>query len=251
MTADDRRALRDQELVELLAEEPELLAISDAYAATQHRYWFRGRVRARVWRLGLLAAILLIVGIPSAAFADQIGQLLGLSNSGTPVPIGEISARQLSALESLGFPLGQVRFLAHRADVSFYAAKTGGGSFCFAIGLRQEPTPSIDALACQGGTIGSFPSPTKPVADFSTVNATTVATYVTTLAGFATDDVARVGVLDASGKVIYSAPVEKNVYAADDVPQTPAVAIVAFNDANTIVYRKELTPPPAPQPATP
>lgn len=251
MTADDRRALRDPEMIELLAHEPELLAIVDAYAATQHRYWRRSRLGARAWRLGLLAALVAAIGVPTAAFADQIGQLLGLSNSGTPVPTGQIPSQQLSALESVGFPTGTVRLLAHRASVSFYAAKTPAGSYCFAIGLRAQTTPSIDALACQGGTIGSFPSATDPVADFSALNAATTTTYVTTLAGFATDKVARVGVVDASGKLIYSTPVKQNVYAANDVPQMALSAIVAFDNSNTIIYRKQLTPPPTPQPATP
>lgn len=251
MTADDRRALRDPEMIELLAREPELLAIVDAYAATQHRYWRRSRMGARAWRLGLLAALLAAIGIPTAAFADQIGRLFGFSNSGTPVAKEQIPAHQISALESAGFPTGTVRLLAHRSGVSFYAAKTSAGSYCFAIGLRSQTTPSIDALACQGATIGSFPSAADPVVDFSALNATPDATYVTTLVGFATDNVGRVGVINASGKLIYSTSVEQNVYAANDVPQRPATAIVAFDNSNTIIYRKQLTTPPAPQPATP
>lgn len=251
MTADDRRALRDQEMVELLADEPELLAIADAYAATQHRYWRRNRLGARAWQLGLPAAVAAAIAIPAAAFADQIGQILGLSNSGTPIPTAQIPAPQLSALKSIGFPSGQVRQLAYRAGVSFYAAKTTAGDYCFAIGLRSQGKPSIDALACQGGTIGSFPSATDPVADFSALNATAAASYVTTLAGFATDTVARVAVVDEHGSVVYSAPVEDNVYAADGLPATPATAIVGFSKANAVVFRKQLAPPPAPEPATP
>ena len=252
MTADDRRALRDPEMIELLADEPELLAIVDAYAATQHRYWRRSRLGTRALRLGLLAAVVAAVGVPTAAFADQIGQLLGLSNSGTPVSTGQIPAHQLSALESVGFPAGSVRLLAHRAGVSFYAAKATSGGYCFAIGLRAQTTPpSIDALACQGGTIGSFPSASDPVADFSALNATSNVTYVTTLAGFATDNVSRVAVVDASGKLIYSTAVVQNVYAAGDVPQTSATAIIAFDNSSTIIYRKQLAPPPLPRPATP
>jgi hypothetical protein len=251
MTADDRRALHDSEMLELLADEPELLAIVDAYAATQHRYWRRSRLGARALRLGLLAAVAAAIGIPTVAFADQIGQVLGLSNRGTPVPSTQIPAPQLSALEKIGFPAGQLRELASRAGISFYAAKKTDGGYCFAIGLRSQAKPSIDALSCQGGTIGSFPSTNDPVADFTALNETAGITYITTLAGFATDTVSRVGVLDTSGKLLYSTSVEQNVYAADDVPQTPASAIVAFDDSNTIVYRKQLTPPPAPQPATP
>ena len=162
MTADDRRALRDPELVELLAGEPELLAIVDAYAATQDRYWRRSRLAIRARRLGLIAIVVAAIAVPAVAFAAQIGQLLGLSNSGTAVPTSQIPAQQLSALESIGFPVGQVRLLAHRAGVGFYAARTRSDGYCFAIGLSNEAKPSIDALACQDGSIGSFPSAHRP-----------------------------------------------------------------------------------------
>lgn len=251
MTADDRRALRDPELLELLASEPELLAIVDAYAATQHHHWRRSRLGLRAVRLGLLAAVVIAIGIPTVAFADQIGQVLGLSNSGTPVLTTQIPADQLSALQKIDFPTGQLRELASRAGLNFYAARKADGGYCFAIGLKSQAKPSIDALSCPGGTIGSFPSTNDPVADFSALNATPTATYVTTLAGYATGNVARLGVEDASGKLIYSTPVEQNVYAADNVPQTSASAIVAFDDSNAVIYRKQLTPPPVPQPASP
>ncbi len=251
MTADDRRALRDPELVELLAGEPELLAIVDAYAATQDRYWRRSRLAIHARRLGLIAIVVAAIAVPAVAFAAQIGQLLGLSNSGTAVPTSQIPAQQLSALESIGFPVGQVRLLAHRAGVGFYAARTRSDGYCFAIGLSNEAKPSIDALACQDGSIGSFPSATDPVADFSALRSTAAETYVTTLAGFATDTVGRVAVLDGQGHVIYSAPVEENVYAVDNVPRVSATAIVGFDKADTIVFRKRLGPPAAPEPQTP
>ena len=251
MTADDRRVLRDHELVELLAGEPELLAIVDAYATTQDRYWRRSRLVIHARRFGLIAAVVAAIVVPAAALADHIGQILGLSNSGTPMPTSQIPPHQLSALESIGFPVGQVRLLAHRASVSFYAAKTRSDGYCFAIGLNKEGKPSIDALACQNGSIGSFPSTTDPVDDFSALSSTDAETYVTTLAGFATDTVSRIAVIDSRGNVVISAPVEDNVYAADKVPRVSATAIVGFDKAETIVFRKRLAPPAPPTPQTP
>lgn len=251
MTADDRRVLRDTELIELLAGEPELLALVDAYAATQQRNWPHRRLRGPAVRLGLLAAVIAIIGVPAAAFADQIGQLLGLTNTGTPVQTAAFPPRQLSALERIGFPTGDVRLLANRAGVSFYAAKRVDGNYCFAVGFSAEPTPSIDALDCPGQTLGSFPSASDPVADFSRLNAHGGDTYVTTLAGFATDSVATIRIEDADGKEIYSAPVEQNVYAEAELPQTPASTIVALDHAGNTVYRKLLNVPSQPQPATP
>jgi hypothetical protein len=250
MTADDRRVLRDPELVELLADEPELLAIADAYAATQPHRHHRDRRWRRAWRLGLLAAAVAAIAAPAAAFADQIGRVLGFSDGGTPVATDRIPTKQLSALEQIGFPAGHVRLLATHAGVSFYAARAADGNYCFAIGFDQDGTPSIDALACQGGAIGSFPSTADPVADFSAIDATPAGTYITTLAGFATDRVSRVNVVDPAGNVLYSTPVQQNIYAASDIPQHPAAAIVALDNTNTVIYRRQLNTPPIPRPAS-
>lgn len=251
MTADDRRVLRDTELVELLADEPELLALVDAYAATQQCHWPHRRIGTPMWRFGLLAAVIAIIAVPTAAFADQIGQLLGLSNSGTPVQTSAFDPRQLSALERIGFPTGEVRLLAERAGVNFYAARIATGDYCFAVGFSPGATLSIDALNCSGSTSGGFPSPSDPLADFSRVNGQGGDTYVRTLAGFATDAVAAINIDDADGKTIYSAPVEENVYAATDLPQTPATSIVALDRSGNTLYRKALRPPALPQPAAP
>jgi hypothetical protein len=136
--------------------------------------------------------------------------------------------------------------------IGFYAAKNTAGNYCFAIGFGSSATPRLDALACQGGAIGSFPSASDPVADFSAIRATADgSTSVVTLAGFAGDDVARVAVLDRDGKTIASTRVKNNVYAADNLPQTEATAIVAYDQAKRVVYRRRLGRPPMPRPATP
>ena len=73
MTGDDRSVLRDPELVDLLADEPELLAILDAYATTQveeaystapsstWRRAFAGRRRGPILAAGLGAAALAFI----------------------------------------------------------------------------------------------------------------------------------------------------------------------------------------------
>jgi hypothetical protein len=251
VTADDRSVLRDAELIELLADEPELLALVDAYAATQQGHWPHRRIGVRVLRLGLLAAAVAIIAVPAAAFADQIGQLLGLSNSGTPVQSTAFPPRQVSALERIRFPTGQVRLLAARAGIGFYSAKTTSGDYCFAVGLTSEATPRIDALNCPGEGLSPFPSSSDPVADFSRLDARNGITYVTTFAGFATDSIATVSIEAADGKTIYSAPVIQNVYAARDLPHMPAVSIVAMDHLGHVLFRKSLAAPPQPQPAIP
>ena len=251
MTADDRRVLRDAELVRLLADEPELLAIVDAYAATQRRHRSHRRLRTRVARLGLLAAVIAAIAVPAAAFADQIGQLLGISNSGTALQPSAFPARQVSALERVGFPTGEVRVLSDRAGISFYAAKSDHGEYCFAVGFSPAVTPRIDALNCHGDQLGAFPSPSDPIADFSRVNRAGGDTYVTSLAGFATNSVATITIENAEGAAIYSAPVADNVYAATNLPQMPAASIVALDRDGKVLFRKSFHTPPVPQPAMP
>jgi hypothetical protein len=65
----DRVVLRDRELVALLRDEPELLAILDAYAATQRPGW--GRRRSRRLVIAAIAALLAIAG-GSSALAYQL-----------------------------------------------------------------------------------------------------------------------------------------------------------------------------------
>ncbi len=190
--------------------------------------------------------------VPAVLFADRLGPILGLSNSGNPVSIEVFPTYQVSALKEIGFPAGEVRLLAERSGIGFYAAKNTAGKYCFAIGFGSSTTPRLDALACQGGVIGSFPSASDPVADFSGVRAAAEgSTSVVTLAGFAADDVARVAVLGRNGKTIASTQVESNVYAAGDLPQTEASAIVAYDQAKNVVFRRHLGPPPLPRPGTP
>lgn len=76
MTADDRVVLRDPELIELLAEEPELLAILDAYAVTQKRYWHERAHHLRkrvVWAVAAALALLCAGG--ALAYAIVAGPL--------------------------------------------------------------------------------------------------------------------------------------------------------------------------------
>lgn len=75
MTADDRVVLRDHELVELLGDEPELLAILDAYAATQRRYWHETTRRRNRLVWALAAALALICAGGALAYAIVAGPL--------------------------------------------------------------------------------------------------------------------------------------------------------------------------------
>jgi hypothetical protein len=241
--------LSDSELVDLLRDEPELLALSDAYAATQGEHWRRGRARTRAKRASLVAAVAAAIAIPAAAFADQIGGLVGLYNSSPPVPSSAFPAYQVGALARIwAFGNDEVRKLDERAGVTFYGARNAAGSFCLGIGLAA--TPSIDALTCEGSG-NSFPSSAEPIADFSSIDANGDTTTVTRLAGFANDSVMRIAILATDGSTIASTPVVNDIYASDQLPPEPASEIVAYDATGAVVFRRSLSTTPNPQPITP
>jgi hypothetical protein len=251
---EDRRVLRDPELVDLLAHEPELLAILDAYASTQRRK--RGALRTPVRRLVFLAAALVIIAVPTVAFADEIGQILGISNTGSTVPTGELPSWQLSALQSVGFPTQGVRLLGERDGTSFYVSKQPDGNYCFGIGFAPAVNPRIDALVC-GDQLGTFPSASEPIADLSGISPSPDGSVrVNKLAGFATDAISRIELLNNNGNIVDSVPVSDNIYAANPT-DVPVAVIAAVDQHGKIIYEKKLdqAPPPTPpqtsQPSSP
>jgi hypothetical protein len=244
--------LRDAEVVELLADEPELLALADAYQATQRRYWTR-RTSRRAWaRRTLVAAAVAAILAPAAAFADQIGSLLGLYNQGTTVPASAFPSPWVAALvRDPAYGNGHVRQIGQQNGLTFYASKTADGNYCVGVGgLGSGAAPSIDALNC-GAPIDSLMNGTLAVEDFSAIDASNGTTTVTRLAGFANPPAVTIAVLDGSGQTLYSTPVVDGLYAATDIPQQPAAAIVGLDASNNIIYRRPLIAPPRPQPATP
>lgn len=248
MTSAASLVLRDPELVELLSDEPELLALADAYEATQRRYW-NNRGTRQWFRPAVAVAVVAAIAIPAAAFADQIGSLIGLYNQGKPVPASAFPNPWAAALvRDPGFGNGEVRQVGQEAGITFYAAKNAAGNYCVGIGFAV--TPSIDALTC-GAAIDTFLSGTLAVEDFSSVDSSDGSTSVTRLAGFANTPVARIAVVGSDGTTLYSTPVVNGVYADSSVPQQPAAAIVALDASDNVIYRRPLIAPPAPQPATP
>lgn len=186
----------------------------------------RFRPRRRLLAAAIAAAL---VSVPAAAFADDIGGLLGFSTQGQPVATRDTALSQLSGLNAamgeLGFP-STLRLLDERDGIRFYAARRADGRFCFGIERR---TGEAGGGCVLGGA--SFPSPERPIIDFSRFS------DGARLAGFAADGVANVSLLDDSGGVIASAPVVNNVYADAD-PPAGAVAVEAVDNHGTVVYRR-------------
>jgi hypothetical protein len=241
--------LCDPELVEVLGSEPELLALADAYEATQRRHWKQRRSHRPFVRVSLVATVLVAIAVPAVAFADQIGSLIGLYNHGTPVPASVFANPWAAALvRDPTFGNGEVRQVGQSDDVTFYAAKNESGNYCVGIGFAVAP--SIDALTC-GAAIDTFVSGTSPIEDFSSINSADGTTFVTRLAGFANDQAARISILAPDGTSLYSTPAVNGLYAANDLPQQPAEAIVALDPSGRVIFRRNLIAPPVPQPAMP
>jgi hypothetical protein len=182
----------------------------------------------RMRRLAVVLAVLSAAAVPMAAFADDIGDLFGFSNHGTPVPATAILDGQDTGLEQamqqLGFP-STAHLLATRDGISFYAAQKPDGSYCFAI--RMDTGRGV---GCTLDT--SFPSAAKPVLLFPTGPHGR-------LAGFAVDGVASVAILDDSGSTVATASVSDNVFVGGARPAN-ASAIEALDVQGNVLATRPL-----------
>ena len=179
-------------------------------------------------RIALAAALAAAaIGVPAAAFADEIGALFRFSNEGTPVPTNASPfARDSSlnqAMQELDFP-SRLQLLTERDGVTFYAARRANGEFCFAIELDGRR-----AVGCNLSP--AFPSRERPIVDFSRFS------RGARVVGFAADGVSSVALVNASGATVASAPVIDNVYAASN-DAAGAVGVEALDPQGNVVYAR-------------
>jgi hypothetical protein len=175
------------------------------------------RLRPRTMLAGI--AVAAAITAPAAAFADDIGALLGLSNQGAPVATSTIDlsrdTKMNEAMQELGFPT-TLHLLGTRNGIDFYAARRPDGDYCFAIEVGAQ----------QGGVgcdlNGTFPSPQRPVFVFPPLMH---------FAGFAADGVATVAGLDAGGNTVISAPVSGNLFASPEPGPFDSVVSIEALDA--------------------
>jgi len=194
---------------------------------------FRSRRRALV--AALVAAA---VAVPAVAFAGDIGGLFGFSTEGQPVATSDTSFSKASglnqAMAELGFP-STLQLIATRDGISFYAARRADGHVCVAIDAGPG-SADHKAVGCDLGNPSlsgnpAFPSPERPIIDFSRFS------NGGRLAGFATDGITTVNLLDAAGNVIASAAVSDNVY-ADANPPAGGAAVEALDSHGGVIYKR-------------
>jgi hypothetical protein len=180
-------------------------------------------------RIVLALALTAAVALPAAAFAGKLGDLLGLSNQGTPVATSALDLSKDTglneAMQQLAFP-SAMQLLGNRNGVSFYAARRPDGDYCFAIESKVAKGVGCDLN-------GTFPSPARPVMVFPPL---------IQFAGYAADGVATVAGIDASGKTVISEPVSQNLFASTTRGPFPSVLAIEALDVDGNVLATEHLP---------
>src|SRR5262249_21461754 len=153
----------------------------------------------------------------------KVGDLLGLSNKGTPVATGSLDLSKDTglnqAMQELAFPT-TLHLLGSENGVSFYAARRAGGDYCFGIESKVAKGVGCDLN-------GTFPSPARPVMVFPPL---------VQFAGFAADGVAAVRGVDSSGQTVVSARVSQNLFAsATPGPFPTVVGLEALDTQGNVI----------------
>jgi hypothetical protein len=212
------------------------LAVANPFPSTVQAAVARHPLRPR--RLALAVVLAVVVTVPAVAFAASVGGLFGFSTEGSSVATSDTPFSKISGLaqasSDLGFP-STLQLLASRDGINFYAARRADGHVCVAVD-EAPGAPADKIVGCDLGNPSvsgtpAFPSPQRPIIDFSRFS------QGTRLAGFAADGVSAVELVDDSGAVIATAPVSDNVYA--DVDAHDAGTAVEALDANgAVVYKR-------------
>jgi hypothetical protein len=166
-----------------------------------------------------------------------------MSNVGQPLAVlPPTQARDLK-LSGIG---SEVRYLGTRGGTSFYTGQSLSGGPCFLTSRNGAREPEFSVVACLAAGTNPVPSLEVPVVDFSALykGPADRLPRVQWFAGFASDDVSRIGIVDESGRV-YSTPVVANVYGANGPTPLRAQALVAYDRSGSELYRRSLVAPPA------
>ncbi len=186
-------------------------------------------VRRRRRRVLLAVSLAIVIGVPAAAFADDIGSLLGFSNRGTAGPTRTLSndSSLIQDMRQLGFP-STLELLGTREGIRFYAAQKPLG-YCLAVVEAATPLgaqrPASD-VGCPNGS-DAFPSARNPVFVFPVGRR---------FAGFAADGVESVALVDGAGRTLASANVSQNLFVGGAMPTGP-VTVVALDADGDVLAR--------------
>jgi len=181
-------------------------------------------------RLLVVAAAVIAVAAPAAAFAGDIGNLLGISNGGTTVPRSDVLPGQSDLDQALqDMQVGDtMQLLGTVNGVRIYAARNTGGHICLAIDHVAETYDK--------GVLCDLNDPGFPSGDEK------VLTFPGQLQGIAADGVATVAFVDAQGNVLDSTPVTNNLFASSTRIGMGVATYLEALDANGNVLSKRKLP---------
>jgi hypothetical protein len=201
------------------------------------------RARTSSWsfrRLTVLvvAAVLAVLAVGSAlALSGRLGGLF----HGTPV--NDLTPRERFLLSEFDMS-GKVELIAKRNSKAFYVIRRSDGRLCYSIGdIRKNVTPFQRETRSRFGGAGCidarvFPSRAVPVLDFSfySYRRGDPESRLAGLQGFAADPVDRIGVIGRDKRIVFSIPVEDNVYTAGRKGISGARGIVAFAKDGKVLW---------------
>jgi hypothetical protein len=189
-------------------------------------------IRIRPRRVVIAVALAAAVAVPATAFAGKLGDLLGISNGGTPVPASSVVPGETKlddAMRELKVG-GTMQSLGTLNGVAFYATRNADGNFCFAM-VRLDGQFG-KGFGCDLNA-DNFPSAKVQAITFP---------ELTRLQGVAADGVTTVQALDATGNVLDSTPVEDNLFASTTVVPAGAATAIRTLDADGNVTATQQLP---------
>ena len=198
----------------------------------------RPRVRLRRLTLVLALALLVTLAVGSAlALSGRLGNLF----RGTPV--NDLTPRERFLLSELDMT-GKIELLARRNGKAFYVIRQKNGRVCYSIGdARKNLTPAQRERRFRFGGTGCidpriFPTRAVPVLDQSyySYRRGDAEARLAGLQGFAADPVDRIGVIGRDNEIIFTLPVEENVYSAGRRGFIGAHGIVALDDKGKVLW---------------
>jgi hypothetical protein len=193
----------------------------------------------------LVAAISIAIAasvIPAVALSGRLSSLFDFSNRGTPDAPGAAQLNNLRVADRLGLQPGSTMRLAQRSGLVFHTVRGEDQRQCFGINSGPGAKSELTTLMCLSADgAAAFPSPSRPVLDFSPVMGRDGSTYMylPTLMGFAADGVAEVGLVDLEGRM-HTTPVEANVYFTENLANVPAQAVVALDADGELIWRRDV-----------
>jgi hypothetical protein len=198
--------------------------------------------RRHLSRLSLAVAVALLLLLAVGSALALSGRLGGLFH-GTPV--NDLSSREKFLMSEWDLN-GKVELLAKRGATAFYVIRRKDGRLCYSVGqVRTHLTPAQREANIRFGGTGCidpriFPSRAVPVLDYSFYSYHRGAreSSLVGLQGFAADPVARIGVIGRDKRIVFSVPVDGNVYSAGRKSIMGARGLVAFDKHDKVLWVK-------------